>query len=129
MDPVRVNLMIGWVSMIAGAVTGATIGLYFHDEAWMGGYTSLRRRMLRLGHIAFFGMGIVNVLFALTAAALDLPPAPARLASIGFATGALTMPICCFLTAWRPGLRVLFPIPVTGVLVGMGGLFAGWVLP
>ena len=121
------NLLIGWASMIAGAVTGATIGISFHDEAWMGGYTSLRRRMLRLGHIEFFGMGIVNVLFALTAAALDLPLAPARLASIGFATGALTMPICCFLTAWRPALRVLFPISVAGVLLGMGGLFAGWV--
>ena len=31
-DPVQWNLVVGWASMIAGAVSGALIGLRFHEE-------------------------------------------------------------------------------------------------
>jgi hypothetical protein len=122
------NLLLGWISMIAGALSGAAMGLFFHHETWLGGYASLRRRMVRLGHIAFFGLGIVNVLFALSLAATPVPLSFGRVASVGFAVAVVTMPACCFLTAWRPAFRVLFPIPVAGVLVGVGGLIAGWVV-
>ena len=124
-EPIRLNLLIGWISMVAGATSGAVIGLFFHKENWMGGYGSLRRRMIRLGHIAFFGLGILNVLFALTLVAV--PSSYSRVASAGFATAVVAMPACCFLTAWRPALRRLFPIPVAAVLVGIGGLLAGWL--
>lgn len=127
MQPTQLNLLIGWTSMVAGALSGAVIGLRFHEERWMGGYTSFRRRMVRLGHIAFFGLGILNVLFALSLAAFPVPSAHGRIASAGFTAGALTMPTCCFLTAWRPGFRHLFPIPVAGVLAGLGGLLGGWL--
>ena len=128
MEPPGLNLVVGWSSMIAGALAGAVIGLYFHDESWMGGYTSLRRRMVRLGHISFFGLGFLNVLFALTLAIAPIPLTAALWGSIAFALAAVTMPLCCFLTAWRPALRHLFPIPVAAVLAGLGSLFAGWVM-
>jgi hypothetical protein len=128
-DPAQFNLLLGWIAMIGGAGSGAAIGLFFHDEAWMGGYGSLRRRMLRLGHIAFFGLGIINVLFALTLAANPVAPSLGRWASIGFALAVVAMPACCFLTAWRTGFKALFPIPVAGVLVGLIGLIAGLVSP
>jgi hypothetical protein len=129
MEPTRFNLLIGWTSMVAGAISGATIGIFFHGESWMGGYASFRRRMVRLGHIAFFGLGIVNVLFALSLAANPVPDTYARFASSGFAVAAVTMPACCFLTAWREGVRHFFPIPVLAVLCGLGGLLGGWLLP
>lgn len=128
-DPTRLHLLIGWTSMVAGVLSGAVIGLFFHQDDWLGGYGSLRRRMVRLGHIAFFGLGILNVLFALSIAVRPLPPAQTPIASVGFWLGAVTMPACCFLTAWRPGLRHLFPVPVLAVLTGLGGLIGGWVLP
>jgi len=128
MDLIRVNLLLGWTSMVAGALSGSAIGLFFHDEHWMGGYGSFRRRMIRLGHIAFFGLGILNVLCALSLEANPVPLPHRQIASAGFAIGALTMPICCFLTAWRKGFRHLFPIPVLGVLSGIGGLLGGWLL-
>ena len=31
----------------------------------MGGYGSFRRRLTRLGHIAFFGLGFVNLFYGL----------------------------------------------------------------
>ncbi len=68
LDLARFNLIAGWTSMIAGAVSGAAIGLFFHREEWMGGYASLRRRMIRLGHIAFFGLAGRSLRLALLVA-------------------------------------------------------------
>jgi hypothetical protein len=129
MEPTQLNLVLGWTSMVGGALSGAATGLFFHDERWWGGYASFRRRMVRLGHIAFFGLGIINVLFSLSVAAAPVPPVYGHLASVGLAVGVVTMPACCFLTAWRARFRHLFPVPVLGVLTGLGGLLAGWVIP
>jgi hypothetical protein len=126
-EPDQVNFVIGWTAMVAGALSGAAIGLYFHDDGWLGGYASFPRRMLRLGHIAFFGLGIINVLLALSLTATHIPSAYAQVASGGFALAAATMPTCCFFTAWRRSFRHLFPIPVLAVIAGLAGLLGGWL--
>ena len=59
------NLVVGWAGMLGGVLTGAAIGLFFEREEWMGGYASFPRRLARLGHIAFFGLGFLNILFGL----------------------------------------------------------------
>lgn len=122
------NLFAGWVGLLGGVASGALMGLFFHREEWMGGYSSYRRRMVRLGHISFFGLGFLNMMFALTLGLVTLPAAPARLASLGLLAGAVTMPACCFLSAWRKPFRHLFPIPVAGVLAGIVSLLIGWRL-
>ena len=115
------NLLAGWSGFLAGAVTGALMGLFFHRENWLGGYGSFPRRMIRLGHIACFGLGLINILFALTAA--TLPPAPAAsLASSLLVAGMITMPVTCFLTAWRKSFRHFFFIPAGSTLIGIAGL-------
>lgn len=119
------NLYAGWLLMLGGALSGAAIGLGFHKEEWLGGYGSFRRRLLRLGHIAFFGLGLLNILFALSAPRLNLGGVASTVASVGFLAGAATMPLCCFLTAWTPRARHLFPIPVLSVLVGVGAVLVG----
>jgi hypothetical protein len=40
--------------------------------------------------------------------------------------GAVTMPLTCFLAAWRAPLRQLFPLPVTAVIGAIVSLLAGW---
>ena len=67
-----INIQAGWVGFALGCVAGAVIGLFFHDPNWLGGYASWPRRMLRLGHIALFGIGILNLFFGLTVRALGL---------------------------------------------------------
>lgn len=120
------NLLVGWIGMLGGVLSGAVIGLFFHRETWLGGYGSFRRRLVRLGHISFFGLGLLNVVFALSVGPAALAGTPLRIASIGLMAGAVTMPLCCFLTAWRVQFRHLFPIPVVGVLAGIVGLLLGW---
>jgi len=111
----QINLLAGWLGMLLGVLSGAALGLFFHRENWAGGYASHRRRMMRLGHIAFFGLGFINMAFAWTLQANATDGALASAASWAMIIGAATMPVCCFLTAWRPGFRHLFPIPVVAV--------------
>jgi len=120
------NLLAGWIAVLGGVVSGAVIGLFFHRDEWMAGYSSFRRRMTRLGHISFWGLGLVNVMFGLSVESVDLPTLNARIASAGLILGLVTMPLCCFLTAWRKPFRHLFPVPVIGILAGVVSLLAGW---
>jgi len=115
-----------WIGMLLGVVSGAIIGMFFHREDWMGGYNSFRRRLTRLGHISFFGLAFVNMAFASTHHILKLEATWAHWAGISFVVGAVMMPTCCFLTAWRKPFRHLFFIPVCGVLFGTIFTFIGW---
>jgi hypothetical protein len=112
--------------MLAGVLSGAVVGLYFYREDWMGGYASHRRRLTRLGHISFFGLGFLNLIFGATASLLNLHGWSLDIASICLIVAAITMPISCFLTAWRVPLRHLFPIPVGAATVGILAILIGW---
>lgn len=123
---ITLSWCLGWTSILAGFVSGALIGLAFHREDFWGGYGSLRRRMARLGHIAFVALGILNLLYALSPT-LGLGPRWPELGSTSLAVGTLAMPLVCFLTAWRPGFRHLFFVPVIALAIGaltalLGGL-------
>ena len=125
MDVSQLHIYIGWSSMIMGALSGAIIGLFFHRDEWAGGYASFRRRMLRLGHIAFFGLGFLNLMFGLTTQSVALPENYLDIASAGFMVGVVAMPLCCFLSAWRKQFRHLFPIPVVAVMTGIVPMVLG----
>lgn len=112
------NLCLGWLWITAGLISGAMVGLFFYDPNWLGGYSSWRRRMVRLGHISFLGTGLLNLAFTFTFAN-GTGRTPPTLASWLLAVGAITMPVVCFLAAWRVGFRHLFPIPVAS-LIGAG---------
>lgn len=116
-----INLLWGWAGFLAGAVTGALLGLKFHRDDWLGGYASFPRRMLRLGHIACFGLGLINILFALTAAPLAASMA-LTLSSRLLVLALITMPLTCFLSAWRKSFRHGFVIPAGATLAGLAGL-------
>ncbi len=122
----KLMLLAGWLGMMGGALSGAILGLFFWKEEWMGGYGSWRRRLSRLGHISFFGLGFVNFLFAVTHHVLHLTAPWAQLGAGAFLTGAISMPLCCFLAAWKQPLRHLFPLPVAGVVVGVVAVLMGW---
>lgn len=106
------NILSGWIGICLGVFTGALFGLLFHKDDWLGGYNSWPRRMLRLGHISFFGLAFLNFMFALTAKEEVLQGQLAMMASLLFLAAAITMPIACFLSAWKKPLRYLFPVPV-----------------
>jgi hypothetical protein len=119
----------GWAGMVLGLMFGAFIGLRFHEEGFAGGYGAFRRRMLRLAHIAFFGIGIINVLYALTLESAEVIVRYPVLASTCLALAVILMPLLCILTAWKSVFRHGFAVPVICVAIPLILLLEGMVHP
>jgi hypothetical protein len=112
------NLFLAWLWILLGFVTGMVLGLFFHRDQWLGGYNSFKRRMYRLGHISFFGLGAVNLLFWLTLQRISEPGPLAGTASWAFMVGAVTMPVCCVIMAHFPKAHLIFAVPVVSLILG-----------
>jgi hypothetical protein len=118
----RSNRTVGWVSVAVGAGTGLTLGLWSFDgpiavPAWIGEYGDTSRRMVRLGHIAFFGLGILNILLA-----RELPRLSDRarlIASPAMNFGNVFLPLTLFAAAAYPPLKYLMPFPALAVFLAL----------
>jgi hypothetical protein len=112
------NLILAWLWILLGFISGMALGMFFHGENWLGGYGSFKRRMYRLGHISFFGLGVVNLLFWLTAQNFSLAGQLVSVASWAFIVGAITMPVCCVVMAHFPKAHLVFSVPVVSLIAG-----------
>lgn len=124
-----INVYAAWIGILLGLVAGAIQGLFFHNEDWLQGYSSWPRRMIRLGHISFFGIAFINLAFAVTALYVDagfFRASPAAVwSSRLLIIGAITMPLICYLSAIKKPVRHLFFIPVSCLLTAVGTLIVG----
>lgn len=118
----QLNEVFGWLWVTLGFVTGAAMGMRFDRPGWLGGYDAWARRLVRLGHIALVMLGVLNILFAHSAARVALPGGWVMAASWCFIGGGVLMPVCCAAAARRPGAVKAFAAPV--VLL----IFAGTVV-
>lgn len=113
-----INIYAAWIGFLLGCIAGAIPGLFFHRENWMGGYSSWNRRMIRLGHISFWGLGFLNLSFGLTVHMQGITSGLSA-ASLLLIIGAVAMPLVCYLSAWKPFFRNLFFIPAMSVTVAI----------
>jgi hypothetical protein len=113
-----INLYAAWIGLLLGCLAGMLAGLFFHNEDWLGGYASWPRRMIRLGHISFFGIGFINLAFVLTSRALQMASG-LRIPSYLFIVAALAMPAVCYLSAYKMTFRNLFFIPACSLTIGV----------
>jgi hypothetical protein len=117
-EAAQFNLLFAWLWILLGFVSGMVLGMFFHQEHWLGGYGSFRRRMYRLAHISFFGLGAVNLLFWLTMQrVVPLEPLGA-VASRAFLLGGVSMPLCCVVMAHYPKASLIFALPVLSLILG-----------
>jgi hypothetical protein len=114
----NLNLLLAWLWILLGFLSGMVLGMFFHRESWLGGYGSFKRRMYRLGHISFFGLGAVNLLFWLTLQKISPAEPLADVASWAFILGAITMPLCCVVMAHFPKAHLIFAVPVVSLITG-----------
>ncbi len=112
------NVYAAWIAILVGVLTGILTGVFFHKEEFLGGYSSWTRRLMRLGHVSFFGLGFINLLFALTVRTLEIESGYKE-ASVLFVIGLMTMPTVCYLSAFRKTFHHLFFIPVLSTLAGV----------
>ena len=109
-----INITAAWIGFLLGGMSGAIPGLFFHRATWLGGYTSWPRRLIRLAHISFFGIGFLNLGLGLTGMATGFT---STASSTLMLIGAVTMPAVCYAAAWRPTFRHLFFIPAGCVML------------
>jgi hypothetical protein len=119
--PSDLNIFVAWLGILAGVAVGVVQGLFFHREEWLGGYASWRRRLMRLGHVSFFGIALLNLALAWTIHNPGWRP-DSSVPAAALASAQVLMPAVCYLAAWRPPLRRLFFVPVGCVLLGVIGL-------
>lgn len=115
---IQLNLVAAWAGLLCGFLSGLYLGLNFHRENWLGGYTGFKRRLYRLAHISFFGLAVVNLMFYFTAQQFGAGSALVPVASWTFVAGAISMPVCCVVMAHFPRSLMLFSVPVLSLLVG-----------
>jgi hypothetical protein len=117
------NWYAGWSLLLLAMLVGTALGAFFHQDDFLGGYGSFRRRLLRLGHISLAALGMLNLLYAIA----PTPPigsggwraSAAWLASICLVAGGTLMPAVCFLTAWRESARRWFVLPVLTLMIAV----------
>ena len=129
MKTIHLNLVMAWLWILLGFLSGMVMGMFFRDEKWLGGYASFKRRMYRLGHISFFALGAVNLMFYLTVRNFPMSAALVPPASWALVIGALTMPLCCLVMAHVPKAHLIFAVPVVSLILGgilvLGGIESG----
>ena len=113
-----INFYAAWIGIALGFVAGAIIGIFFHDDYWAGGYVSWQRRMIRLGHISFFGLAFINLSYAISVKVYNINFGD-QIISYLFVIGAIAMPLVCFLSAYKKPFRHLFFIPVVSLVSGV----------
>ncbi len=102
---------VGLALVLLGFASGALLGLGFQRDEFLGGYTSWRRRLLRLGHIACIALGMLQMLCANSSAA-SASGSLATACWLCWRVGAIAMPLVCWSSAFVPRLRHLFALPV-----------------
>lgn len=113
---------IAWCSILAGALSGAVMGLWsfggpFPTPEWIGDYESLPRRFLRLAHVAMFALGLLHMLVARQITSAPISPSLDRLGLNAMAVGNVLMPTFLIAAAvWEP-LKYLTPIPTLALTI------------
>ena len=119
-------------SLLLGAISGLVIGLWsfggpLPEPAWIGGYSELPRRLIRLGHIALFALGMINLMLARQHAGFGLPERTTRLGLAAMNIGNLLMPALLFATVFLPAMTYLLAAPALAVTLALAiAAHGGW---
>ena len=121
---VHFSRVVAWSSFTAGAASGLVLGLWSFDgpfpvPSWIGEYGDVSRRLLRLGHIAFFGLAMLNLLLARHLPTLKLSGRMAWLALAGMNFGNIVMPMILVAAAAFHPFKFLLPIPAASVSLAL----------
>lgn len=120
----HLNRAIGFTSLLIGVATGMIIGLWSFGGPLpvpdgIGDYGELPRRFLRLGHIAFFGLGLINLTIAGHCCRLNFDQTARQRTLMLINLGNIGLPPLLLLAAWQPVLLYLMPVPVLCVFAAL----------
>jgi len=118
------NREVAWWSLALGAATGLVLGLWSFDgplptPAFLGAYDETARRLARLGHIAFFGLGFINLFVARELPRLGLSGRMRLLVARAMNFGNLGLPITLFAASVFEPLKYAMSLPAASVLLAL----------
>lgn len=112
------------MSVAAGIAMGLVMGLWSFDgplppPAWIGEYGDTSRRLLRLGHIAFIALGLIDVMIDAEFPRSALSASTKRLASRLMIAGNVLLPTTlCAAAVWRP-MKYAMSAPALCVFIAL----------
>ena len=124
----QINVLFGWAWMCLGFIFGMTLGIWSGEETWLGGYASMERRYLRLGHVAFIALSIINILYGKELGDVVLPIYIKNIGSYLMIFGAAGVPLTCISATFFRKTRYFLPLPALAVLTGTAILVIGMIL-
>ena len=123
----EINILFGWAWMCVGFISGMTLGMWAEGEKWLGGYASITRRYLRLAHVAFIALSIINILYGKELGSVALPTYIKSIGSALMIFGAAGVPITCISVAFYRKAKYFLPLPALAVLAGTAILVIGMI--
>ena len=116
------NISFGWIWILVGIILGAVMGMWSFNSPFIspvGDYVSLPRRMLRLSHIAFIALAIINILYGYEIDKVKLKERYKRLGSNCMMYGAILMPLILLSSVFIESFKYLTVIPTILVIVSL----------
>ncbi len=122
----HINIAFGWSWMCFGFIMGMVMGTRVEQFGmntldrgpdWLGGYESVPRRLLRLAHVAFIMLPLLNIVFGQHIDAALVSLEWKRVASGSMIFGAIGIPLLCLAAVFYRPAKVLLGVPATAVLV------------
>jgi len=106
------NIIFGWCWINIGFIMGMVIGMKFEKANWLGGYASWERRMLRLSHVAFIFLSILNIVYGHELMNVNLSETWKQAGSILIIIGAIGIPVIVFIAAFYKKILYYLAIPI-----------------
>ncbi|MEK6893622.1 MAG: hypothetical protein AABX07_05475 [Nanoarchaeota archaeon] len=122
------NISFGWLWILIGLIVGAFMGMFAFNgplPSPVGDYTSLPRRMLRLSHIAFIALAIINILYGYEIDKIRLMEKTKKSGSWFILIGAILMPIFLIIAVFFEPVKYLTMIPTALIIISIFIMVAG----
>ena len=110
----RRNVVFGWVWLLGGLILGAIMGMWSFGgplASPFGDYTSLPRRLVRLGHVAFMALPMLNILYGYEIDKVKLTKNMKKFGSVSIILGAILMPLLLISAAFYEPIKYLTMLP------------------
>jgi hypothetical protein len=118
------NRVVGWTSLAVGVGVGLVLGLWSFDgplkpPAWIGEYGDTSRRLVRLGHIAFIGLGLIDILIERELVRSALGSRARAVASRAMVAGNVLLPLTLFVGAVYRPFKYFMAVPAGAVFLAL----------
>lgn len=128
-DNFRRNRTVAWLSLVLGVASGLLLGLWSFGgpvdvPVWLGDYDSVSRRLVRLCHISFFGLGVLNLLVAHELPRCSLQIEAKQTALIAMNVGNILLPLTLLGAAIYQPVKYAMGLP--GLSVALALTITAW---